>query len=218
MLIEYKPVELKRGLGTRRWSVRDWGRKKQRKSTGWVTLLWAESGENTPGRVICFNFVCVVYQNKLEADGKDIKYENKIIVIGKKMGKYLTHVKLGMIFISIKVTGKKSPGKWLTDWTIFKKKETTTSAHKNNSKQGASPHSRWLSSKESAFSAEDTGDSGSISGSERSPGGGNGNLLQYPCLENPMDRGAWQAVVHGVAESQTRLSHRAYNPKQNNND
>ena len=45
------------------------------------------------------------------------------------------------------------------------KKETTTSTHKNNSKQGASSHSWWLSSKEFAFSAGDTGDSGSISGS-----------------------------------------------------
>ena len=39
----------------------------------------------------------------------------------------------------------------------------------------------------------------------RSPGGGHGNPLQYSCLENPMDRGAWQATVHKVAESQTRL-------------
>ena len=39
-----------------------------------------------------------------------------------------------------------------------------------------------------------------------SPGGGNGNPLQYFCLENPMDRGAWRAAVHGVAKSQTRLS------------
>ena len=38
------------------------------------------------------------------------------------------------------------------------------------------------------------------------PGGGNGNPLQYSCLENPMDRGIWQATVHGVAESRTRLS------------
>ena len=38
------------------------------------------------------------------------------------------------------------------------------------------------------------------------PGGGNGNRLQYFCLENPMDRGAWQATVHGVAKSRTRLS------------
>ena len=45
--------------------------------------------------------------------------------------------------------------------------------------------------------------SGSIPGSGRSPGGGHGNPLQYSCLENPMDRGAWQAVVHRVAKSQT---------------
>ena len=44
-------------------------------------------------------------------------------------------------------------------------------------------------------------DLGLIPGSERSPGGGNGNLLQYSCLENPMDRGAWRATVHRIAES-----------------
>ena len=54
--------------------------------------------------------------------------------------------------------------------------------------------------------AGDTGDMGSIPGSGRSPGGGNGNALQYSCLENPMDRGAWWATVHGVAKSQTGLS------------
>ena len=47
------------------------------------------------------------------------------------------------------------------------------------------------------------GDLGSIPGSGRSPGEGNGNPLQYSCLENPMDRGAWLATVHGVAESDT---------------
>ena len=47
----------------------------------------------------------------------------------------------------------------------------------------------------------DAGDSGSIPGSERSLGEGNDNLLQYSCLGKPMDRGAWQATVHGVAES-----------------
>ena len=57
--------------------------------------------------------------------------------------------------------------------------------------------------KESACSA---GDPGSIPGSGRSPGEGNGNPLQYPCLENPTDRGAWQATVHGVANSWTQLS------------
>ena len=54
--------------------------------------------------------------------------------------------------------------------------------------------------------AEDTGDTGSVSGLGRSPGEGKGNPLQDYCLENPMDRGAWQATAHGVAKSQTRLS------------
>ena len=50
------------------------------------------------------------------------------------------------------------------------------------------------------------GDAGSIPGSGRSPGEGNGNPLQYSCLENPMDRGAWRATVHGVSKSQIQLS------------
>jgi len=54
--------------------------------------------------------------------------------------------------------------------------------------------------------AGDVRDMGSIPGLGRSPGGGNGNPLQYSCLENPMDRGAWQATVHGIAKSQTQLS------------
>ena len=41
---------------------------------------------------------------------------------------------------------------------------------------------------------------------ERSPGGEHGNSFQYSCLENPMDRGAWRATVHGVAEGRTQLS------------
>ena len=57
-------------------------------------------------------------------------------------------------------------------------------------------------SKESAYNA---GDSGLIPGFGRSPREGNGNPLQYSCLENPMDRRAWQATVHGVAKSGTRL-------------
>ena len=49
------------------------------------------------------------------------------------------------------------------------------------------------------------GDPGSIPGSGRSPGEGNGNPLHYSCLENPMEGGAWLATVHGVEKSQTRL-------------
>ena len=61
------------------------------------------------------------------------------------------------------------------------------------------------SGKNPPANAGDVRDSGSILGSGRSPGGGNGNLLQYFCLKNPMDRGAWWAIVHMVAKSQTRL-------------
>ena len=51
--------------------------------------------------------------------------------------------------------------------------------------------------------AEDVGGVGLIKGSTRSPGGGHGNPLQYSCLENPIDRGAWWATVHGITQSQT---------------
>ena len=54
-------------------------------------------------------------------------------------------------------------------------------------------------------SAGDAGDVGSVPGSGRSPGGGHGNPLQYSCLEKPKDRGAWQAIFHGVAKSLTGL-------------
>ena len=53
--------------------------------------------------------------------------------------------------------------------------------------------------------AEDTRDISSISGWERFPGEGNGYPLQYSCLGNPMDKGAWWATVHGIAKSQKRL-------------
>jgi len=55
----------------------------------------------------------------------------------------------------------------------------------------------WLSSNESACNAEDVG---LIPGSGRSPGEGNGNTLQYSCLGNPMDRGTWRAIIHGVVK------------------
>ena len=61
-------------------------------------------------------------------------------------------------------------------------------------------------SSEVKASACNEGDLGLIPGLGRSPGEGNGNPLQYSCLENPMDGGAWWATVHGVAKSRTRLS------------
>ena len=61
----------------------------------------------------------------------------------------------------------------------------------------------WLSGKESACNV---GDPGSNPGSGRSRGEGNSYPLKYSCLEHPMDRGAWQATVHGATKSQTRLS------------
>ena len=61
---------------------------------------------------------------------------------------------------------------------------------------------RWLSGKESVCQCR----SPSIPGVRRSPGEGNGNALQYSCLENPMDIGAWWVIVDGVAKIQTRLS------------
>ena len=59
--------------------------------------------------------------------------------------------------------------------------------------------------KNSPANAEDVRNMGSIPGLGRSPGGGNGNQLRYSCLENPMDRGAWGAKVHGVTKGQTQL-------------
>ena len=53
--------------------------------------------------------------------------------------------------------------------------------------------------------AGDARDAGLIPGLGRAPGGGHGNPLQYSCLENPMDRGAWQDTIHRVAKSRTRL-------------
>ena len=59
------------------------------------------------------------------------------------------------------------------------------------------------SGKETTCNAGDAGDTGSIPGSGRSPGEGNGNTLQYSCLGNLMDREAWQAIVHGIPKSRT---------------
>ena len=59
----------------------------------------------------------------------------------------------------------------------------------------------WLSGKEFVCNADDSGEVDSIPGSGRSPGEGNGNLLQYSCLGNPIERGAWWATVYGVRKT-----------------
>ena len=79
------------------------------------------------------------------------------------------------------------------------------------------PRPRWLSGKESTCRAGVTGDTGSVPGWGRSPGGGNSYPLQYSCLENPTDRGAWRATVHGAEKSRTQLkqlSTHAHTPTQ----
>ena len=82
-------------------------------------------------------------------------------------------------------------------WTFLKDKYSTIQLTETFYFPGGSD------GKASAYNA---GDPGSVPELERSPGEGNGNPLWYSCLENPMDRGAWQATVHGVAKSQTQLS------------
>ena len=67
----------------------------------------------------------------------------------------------------------------------------------------SSDHNDFPGSSEGKASACNAGDLGLIPGSERSPGEGNGNALQYSCLENYMDRGDWWATVHGITKSWT---------------
>ena len=64
----------------------------------------------------------------------------------------------------------------------------------------------FLCGSDSKKSAYNTGDPGSTTGSVRAPGEGNGNPLQYSCLENSMDRGVWRTTAHGVTKSRTQLS------------
>ena len=87
-----------------------------------------------------------------------------------------------------KLSAMKQPSLWLTD------------AWQNTSARGFPGGSPV---KIVPADVGDAGNEGLIPGSGRSPGGGHGSPLQYPCLEKPMDRGDWQAIVHGVAESDT---------------
>ena len=71
--------------------------------------------------------------------------------------------------------------------------------------------------KNTPANAGESRDMGSIPGWGRSPGGGHSNPLQYSCLANPMDRGAWRATAHRVAKSRTRLKRLKHAPRQNRN-
>ena len=89
----------------------------------------------------------------------------------------------------------------LSEW-LSSKTTQTTNADKDVEKREPQVA---LVVKSPTVRAGDIRSAGSIPGSGRSPGGGYGTPLQYSCLENPMDRGAWQAAVHGVVKSRTRL-------------
>ena len=79
-------------------------------------------------------------------------------------------------------------------------------ARRGSSNLAPSTASSICLGEESTCSAGDSGDAGSIPGSGRSPGEGNGNSVQYSCRRNPIDRGAWKATVRGVTKSWTKLS------------
>ena len=81
-----------------------------------------------------------------------------------------------------------------------------TSSNPRHSNYSFSKPNGFPSGSDGKASVCDARDPGSIPGLGRSPGEGNGSRLQYSCLENPMDHGAWQATVHGVTNSRTRLS------------
>ena len=104
----------------------------------------------------------------------------------------------------VTVLGVTKSRTWLSDFTSLSlhlmSSETWPSYWVEETKENNLP--RWFSGKESTCKAADLG---LIPGSGRSPGGGNGKPLQYSCLGNPTDRGAWGATVHGVAKCWTWL-------------
>ena len=95
---------------------------------------------------------------------------------------------------------RKKQRKWVLQ--LNRKKKVLYIIQSNLNKIIRERASQWAQCKESAASARDAKDMGSIPGSGRSLGGGNGIPLQYSCLENSINRGAWQATVHGSTESE----------------
>ena len=122
----------------------------------------------------------------------------------------------------LQVTQSATRGSWLlmiTFQSIDKGKKRHSSGLRSlsqdadvtkNQKPSLSQLKGFPGGSEVKASARNAEDPGSIPGSGRSPGEGNGNPLQYSCLENPMDGGAWWAAVHGVTKSRTRLSDFTY--------
>ena len=126
---------------------------------------------------------------------------------------------------SLNITLKEWQASWFPDWTIawgsrviavFKIRQFcvymfapfyTSFLNCSKSLKGLP---RWRNGKESACQCRRRRRRGLILGLRRSSGGGNGNPLQYSCLGNSMDRGAWWATVHGVTKSWTRLSNWTY--------
>ena len=95
-------------------------------------------------------------------------------------------------------------GRWVNKASVFDPGNQRSKDLKHWA-QKVRPSQVALLVKNRPANAGDVGDTGLIPGLGRSPGGGHGSPFQYSCLENPMDRGAWQATVHGVAKRQTWL-------------
>ena len=111
---------------------------------------------------------------------------------------FVPHCTEGFLYVSLLNPYNNSERQVL----IFTRKGSFNWKWQNTQLKRASQVAQWA--KSPPAHAGDTGDVGSIPGSGRSPGAGNGNPLQYSCLENPMDRGAWQATVHGFKEESDR--------------
>ena len=105
-----------------------------------------------------------------------------------------------------RIPGMENPrdrGAWWAAVHAVAQSQTRLKQLSSSSSSNQYTHLDFPGGSDSKASAYNAGDLGSIPGLERSPGKGNGNLLQCSCLENPMDGGAWWAAVHHVAKSQT---------------
>ena len=107
--------------------------------------------------------------------------------------------------VEVSKHGRETESGWIWPYSSIRLGETEVSGWFLAEPNHLSRFPQWLSGEESGCSAGDRGDTSLIPGSGRSSGGGHGNPFQGSCQENPMDRGAWWAMVHSVAKSQTQL-------------